>query len=98
VASSSDGTKLIAAVVGGQLYTSVDSGATWLPSESNRNWISVASSSDGNKLVAAVHGGRIYTYAVPTSGSGGMGGGMNLVYIGAGIWVPVSTQGSIIWQ
>jgi hypothetical protein len=98
VASSSDGAKLIAAVSAGQIYTSVDGGASWTPSESNRNWISVASSGDGNKLVAAVNGGQLYTYVPPTSGGGGMGGGMHLVYIGSGIWVPVSTQGTITWQ
>ena len=31
VASSSDGTKLLAGVAGGLVYTSVDSGATWVP-------------------------------------------------------------------
>ena len=61
VASSSDGTRLIASVSGGQLYTSTDSGATWTARETNRNWVGVASSSDGTKLVAVVTGGRIYT-------------------------------------
>ena len=67
VASSADGTKLVAVDwygtgSGGQIYTSTDSGATWTPRESNRNWYSVASSADGNKLVAGVrNGGAIYT-------------------------------------
>ena len=61
VASSSDGTKLVAAVDGGQIYTSTDSGVTWTPRDSARNWYGVASSSDGTKLVAAVYGGQIYT-------------------------------------
>ena len=61
VASSSDGTKLVAVVFGGQIYTSTDSGVTWTPRDSSRNWISVASSSDGAKLVAVVYGGQIYT-------------------------------------
>ena len=60
VASSSDGTKLVAAVLGGQLYVSTDSGATWTPRGDSRNWTSVASSSDGNKLIAAVSGGQLY--------------------------------------
>ncbi|MBI5774529.1 MAG: SBBP repeat-containing protein, partial [Verrucomicrobia bacterium] len=61
VASSSDGTKLVAVVNGGQLYTSTDSGANWTARESSRNWFSVASSTDGTKLVAAVYGGQLYT-------------------------------------
>ena len=60
VASSADGTKLVAAVQNGPLYTSVDSGASWTARESNRWWRSVASSSDGTKLVAAVEGGQLY--------------------------------------
>ena len=60
VASSADGTKLVAGVLGGQLYVSTDSGATWTARESTRNWISVASSADGTKLVAAVGGGQLY--------------------------------------
>lgn len=78
VASSSDGTKLIAAVENGYLYTSTDSGATWTPrfSDSNKNWYSVASSADGNKLVAAdttnvytsTDGGVIWTPRRSTGG------------------------------
>lgn len=61
VASSADGSKLVAVAYGSQIYTSTDSGATWTPRESNRYWWSVASSADGSKLVAAEYGGRIYT-------------------------------------
>ena len=61
VASSGDGTKLVAAVNGGSLYISANSGATWGASESARAWSDVASSADGTKLVAVVNGGRIYT-------------------------------------
>ncbi len=61
LASSTDGSKLVAAAVyslddeygsEGEIYTSTDSGATW----TNRNWgpfaSCVASSADGSKLVA----------------------------------------------
>lgn len=61
VASSADGTKLVAAAYPGQIYTSADTGETWTPHESERNWSSVASSADGSKLVAVVEGGQIYT-------------------------------------
>jgi hypothetical protein len=52
VASSADGTKLVATVKGGGSYTSANSGATWPSSLGSANWSSVASSADGTKLVA----------------------------------------------
>jgi photosystem II stability/assembly factor-like uncharacterized protein len=54
LATSSDGTKLVAAVAVGNLYTSSDSGATWTIPQKGPvdNWQSVASSADGTKLVA----------------------------------------------
>jgi hypothetical protein len=61
VASSADGTKLVAVVDDGQIYTSSDSGVNWTPREADRNWRAVASSADGTKLVAVVGGGQIYT-------------------------------------
>jgi hypothetical protein len=61
IASSSDGSKLIAAVSSGQILTSTNYGATWTPRDSVRYWGAVASSSDGNKLVGAVIEGQIYT-------------------------------------
>jgi hypothetical protein len=57
VASSADGSKLVAAEQGGQLYTSIDSGLSWTARDSARNWWSVASSADGSKLVASVEAG-----------------------------------------
>ena len=72
VASSADGTKLVATVgdtlsASGYIYTSTDSGATWTARDSARQWVSVASSSDGTKLVAANYAGSwspgIYTSA-----------------------------------
>src|SRR5215471_9811701 len=64
VASSADGTKLVAVVggAGGLIYTSPDAGTTWFPHESIRPWAGVASSADGTKLVAVPNGGgQIYT-------------------------------------
>ena len=63
LASSADGTKLVAGVAGGQLYTSADSGTTWTPHGPSANWGGVASSADGTKLVAGIVGGQIYTSA-----------------------------------
>ncbi len=54
IASSTDGTRLVAVVLGGLIYTSTDSGATWTGHETNRNWKSVASSADGNLSLAAI--------------------------------------------
>ena len=61
VASSADGTKLVASVWNGQLYTSTDSGATWTPRASSGGWFGVASSADGAKLIAAMVNGQLYT-------------------------------------
>jgi len=60
VASSSDGTSLIAVEYGGQIWVSKDAGQSWVAKETNRNWNSVASSADGTKLVAVVENGAIY--------------------------------------
>lgn len=61
VASSTDGSKLVAVAYNGRIYTSIDFGVSWTPRESNREWKYVASSADGTKLVAAVINGQIYT-------------------------------------
>ncbi len=63
VASSSDGTKLVAIVYGGYIYTSTDSGSTWTErtNPGSRAWTSVTSSADGVKLAATTEGGYIYT-------------------------------------
>ena len=60
VASSADGTKLVAAAVinslsGGLIYASTNSGYSWMltGAPTNNAWITVASSADGRKLVAA---------------------------------------------
>ena len=61
VASSADGTKLVAAAsdyYGGPIYVSTNSGADWFAADAPfTNWISVACSADGVRLVAAAVGG-----------------------------------------
>lgn len=59
IASSDDGTKLVACLADwGSIYTSTDSGATWTERTPNAgadaDWTSVVSSADGVKLVAGV--------------------------------------------
>jgi hypothetical protein len=73
VASSADGTKLVATVKGGQIYTSADSGVTWTPQASSTNWSSVASSSDGTYLVAGVGNNVSLIGYIYTSGNSGIG-------------------------
>src|ERR1700744_4254632 len=48
MASSAHGSKLVAVVSGGQIYTSTNSGAMWMANTSvpNTNWTCVASSVD----------------------------------------------------
>jgi len=102
VASSADGTKLVAVEEagqnGGRIYTSTDSGVSWTPRESNRIWTSVASSADGFKLVAVVGsnetypaGGQIYT-SEPPSVSGAAGTAQQFQYNGNGEWQPVGVD------
>ncbi len=62
IASSWDGSHLVAAAYSGYLYTSTDFGMTWTARDAVRNWIDVASSADGARLVAAEYlGGQLYT-------------------------------------
>ena len=54
IASSADGSKLIAASFSGPIYTSSDSGVTWAAASNapGSGWIAVVSSADGVKLAA----------------------------------------------
>ena len=66
IASSADGTKLVA-VAGGQfatgpIYSSTNAGGNWLlTSAPTSHWNAVASSANGSKLSAVAYGGRIFT-------------------------------------
>ena len=61
IASSADGTKLVA-VGGGGIYTSTNSGSNWRPATvPDDNWTCVASSADGSKLAATANRGWVYT-------------------------------------
>jgi hypothetical protein len=69
IASSADGTKLVAvadnnpaSTGNGVIYTSTNSGSTWMSNNApNLTWNWVASSADGNYLAATVYNGGIYT-------------------------------------
>ena len=78
LASSADGTKMVAAVVQnesfvGPIYASTNSGITWTLTGAPTNyWISVASSADGSKLVAATRPPGERTGLIYTSTNSGM--------------------------
>jgi photosystem II stability/assembly factor-like uncharacterized protein len=66
VASSSDGTKLVAAegYLGlGHIYRSIDSGRTWSATSAptTNAYVAIACSADGSHLLAARNDGRLYT-------------------------------------
>jgi hypothetical protein len=60
---SSNGQYQTAVVIGGKIYTSIDSGNTWVENTTaaSRDWQSIAMSSDGQYQTAVVRGGKIYT-------------------------------------
>ena len=62
IASSVDGTRLIAAANGGFVYLSIDSGVSWTaqPALGARNWQDVACDSTCTTMMAAEYGGNIY--------------------------------------
>jgi len=62
VASSADGTKLVAVDLSGghQIYVSSSSGVIWRPYGPAASWRGIASSADGTKLAAAPWYGSIY--------------------------------------
>jgi hypothetical protein len=58
LAMSADGSKLVAAVYGGGIYTSTNFGGTWVSNSAPvTNWSGVASSADGGALAAVFYGG-----------------------------------------
>lgn len=62
VASSADGSKLIAVCSGGRIYTSTNSGADWNTSSApSLDWSSVACSQDARNVVVVSGSGSIYT-------------------------------------
>jgi len=67
VASDSDGSNLIAGVLGGRLWTSANSGVSWTErrpvGDANKDWRCVASDSDGSHLIAGIQNGRLWTSA-----------------------------------
>lgn len=98
IATSSDGRFVVAATSGGTLYESSDFGATWRSTASTGSWNPVASSSDGLTLLAGNSGSALYTGSrrssttpgVAGSLSGGPEDALQLQYVGAGVFMPIS--------
>jgi hypothetical protein len=65
ITCSSDGNNLAAAVYGGYIYSSTDTGVSWVQKTSTglQNWSDITSSSDGTKIAATVENGSIWTTA-----------------------------------
>jgi photosystem II stability/assembly factor-like uncharacterized protein len=94
----------VAAASSGQVYISTDSGASW-----NQNfnvpsltWSGAACSADGSMLVLVANGGQIYTSSQggTTTGTAGYLTGtretaIELEYVGGGIFLPLSHEGTI---
>jgi hypothetical protein len=84
IASSADGSRLVAGQDPGPIYLSTNSGATWVPTiVSNQYWFSVASSADGTKLIA-----------VAPNNSGNYPGGVYISTNAGGTWVSNSLSGA----
>ena len=64
IASSSDGSKLAAVILGDRIWRSTDSGASWTEAYAPQaDWYSITSSSDGSKLAAVIKRDRIWRSA-----------------------------------
>jgi hypothetical protein len=60
-ASSADGARLVVVGQNGPVYTSMDSGATWVSNSApSLSWQAAASSADGNAMFAAASNGSIW--------------------------------------
>jgi hypothetical protein len=101
VASSGDGNRLLAAVGYGSIYVSSDAGVTWTARDT-QSWTSAASSRDGTRLFGGAD--RVYRStptSVPATTVGTAGylnapqyGTIELQYIGAGVFLPLSFNGT----
>jgi hypothetical protein len=103
VASSGDGATLVAVINNGLIYNSFDRGLTWTSrTTGSQPWNAVCVSIDGTRSMAGINGGQIWTsVSATTTGSTGYLQGnqysnVELQYIGAGQWMPLSFAGQFI--
>jgi hypothetical protein len=96
---------LAAAYSTGFIYTSSDTGQTWIQRTNGistlaKTWSAICSSVDGSRLLAAINGGVLYTSSAATTiGASGFLTGtqysnVELQYIGSGQWMVLSFAGS----
>jgi len=79
VASSADGTRLVAASYGGQIFVSTNAGSSWVPVGAPSTWASTASSAEGGAVIATGWGATQSLYISIDSGT---------------TWMPVVTNGA----
>lgn len=106
IASSADGTHLIAGTSssGAGVFISTDAGVTWAPAKlpGGDTWYAMASSGAGTFVAAGNISGAIYIYktATTTGTTGYLSGGGNtavtLEYMGNGIFLPISHEGTLL--
>ena len=97
IATSSDGRFVVAGTSGGRMYQSSDFGASWRATGSSGQWQAIAVSADGLRILAAnagaaMQGGTRMTstnVGVAGSLSGAQGDGIQLQYIGSGVFAPI---------
>ncbi len=97
IASSADGTKLVAVGIGTQIWTSGDSGENWQARDINRAWDSVTMSADGSRMAAATlettnagNNGRIYT--LEQAPGAAFGAGAWIERAGAQMWRSIASS------
>lgn len=104
LACSADGTHLIAGNTGATTPNiSIDSGLTWAPANIPQKdvWYAVGCSAGGNFFVGENQNGAIYGYqtatTLGTTGylSGGPNTALELEYMGNGVFLPVSHEGTV---
>ena len=110
LAASSDCTRLVAGVNNGRLYASANFGVSWTSlGASSQYWSGAAMSADGTKFAAAVNTvgsvtGGIYfssanaqpnTVSTNSTIGGSQGSAVELLHIGNGQFMPVSSSGAL---
>jgi hypothetical protein len=110
LAASSDCTRLVAGVNNGRLYASANFGAAWTSlSTTNQYWSGACLSADGTKFAAAVSTvggapGGIYfssvnaqpnTVSTNSTIGGSQGSAVELLHVGNGQFMPVSSSGAL---
>jgi hypothetical protein len=110
IASSADGTRLVATTAGNGIFTSTNSGSTWVNNSipANENWTGVASSSSGANLVAVANSAGIYTNSGTSwgyaFGNGGTwtcvayAGGSEFIACASGAGIYVSMNNGDTWS